>query len=884
MFRNVIRVALASLVLLASVCANPARADSRGCEEGIIRLPDRNGTIEICSSMAAQVPKLSKQLADATKTLGDQKKQIAELTRLVKNLNSVGRDIDPARQERLLSSLSRELEKSSRSGEDRTRRTLQDLSDKLDDIQQQLSTARASPAGAADIAIAMKGDVGDAIARLELASASRMVDSILDKLTQIESKVDSVKDDTAEMRRMLKQIASEIGQLGKQGGLIANPNGYSALYHNARIFAQRGEMDLAMDAYAKVFETGIPFADPIIDVTLLLTRQYGQEAAREALEKKFGKVLTPAARLYALHLLSNEELGDIKTLYLKDPKAAQGFPPLALSYLKRMQTTTNEWIAKYRLDTNAQHDYVLYSWMDWKLLASLDRVIKDQISSGNYLSYFIDPIRGGADIDSGRKLKNDFAAERIFKIKLDNLGRKENVNRKVNLKNSPAVLDYTYLDRQPSRPADRDFYRRPLGTIHFFIWDFGLDAKEPILVCTRKGGAENCVNLNVPDFICKEPSHGRREAENCMKVEGFQSWYTRGLIPNVDANFSPDALLGNPCISRIEYTLDEKLRRKVVIDAKDIVGVHQEAYNPTLSEKILSCGYNLQLDPSPPEKKPELLELEKLKKQPLVFAAVNRVLPVFSPSKENCARIRPYWRVSQSGEVDLHQSLTPFWRYVSEVSQSLQVDIKRLPNQEGVYNSEKNACELVLLSAAAPVLCEVKHLSFSVWRDPAAEGTVLFPTPSVPLSCKMAPELIGDARFKISWPPREKFADKPDTKDLEKFSIYEKLAAYAQGRGPTCSINYENQILNRIEHYLVLLAANRGDCNLKIDRLTEVVSLEKEKLRHRLSPCFLEKNFSKFETAAQSAIDEVAKNCTSKDHAKFLEFSRTIMRSLENEN
>ena len=83
---------------------------------------------------------------------------------------------------------------------------------------------------------------------------------------------------------------------------------------------------------------------------------------------------------------------------------------------------------------------------------------------------------------------------------------------------------------------------------------------------------------------------------------------------------------------------------------------------------------------------------------------------------------------------------------------------------------------------------------------------------------------------------------------------------------------------------MVLLAANRGDCNLKIDRLAEVVSLEKEKSRHRLSPCFLEKNFSKFETAAQIAIDEVAKNCTSKEHAKLLESSRTTMRSLEYEN
>ena len=877
-------------MLLASVCANHARADGRGCEEGIIRLPDRNGTIEICSSMAAQVPKLSKQLADASKTLGDQKKQIAELTRLVKNLNSVGRDIDPARQERLLSSLSQELEKSSRSGEDRTRRTLQDLSDKLDDIQQQLRTARASPAGAADIAIAMKGDVGDAIARLELASASRMVDSILDKLTQIESKVDSVKDDTAEMRRMLKQIASEIGQLGKQGGLIANPSGYSALYHNARILAQRGEIDLAMDAYAKVFETGIPFADPIIDVTLLLTRQYGQEAAREALEKKFGKVLTPAARLYALHLLSNEELGDIETLYLKDPKAVSGFPPLALSFLKRVQTGMNESIQKYKLDkSKAQHDYVLYGWMDWQLSTSLDRLIKEQISSGNYLSYFIDPIRGGADIDSARKLKNDFAAERIFKIQLGNWSVEKNAYRKVNLKKSPAVLDYTYFDRQPSyrvQSDSMDFYRagRPLGTVHLFLWDFALDWKQPVLVCTKKGSAETCVDLNKPDFMCKKPAHGRRETENCLMNQGFQSWNRELLLPNLDANFSPEALLGGACISRIEYTLDEKLRRKVVIDGKDIVGVYRDIYNPGLSQKILSCGYDLQLDPAPPEKKPELLELEKLKKQPLVFADVNRVLPVFSPSKENCARIRPYWRVSQSGEVDLHQSLTPFWRYVAQASQALQVELKQAPDPAVWYSAEKNACELVLLSATAPVLCEVKNLSFSVWRDPASEGTVLFPTPSAPLSCKLTPELIGDTRFKISWPPREKFTDKPDTKDLEKFSIYEKLAAYAQGRGPSCPINYENQILNRIEHYLILLAANRGDCNLRIDRLTEVVSLEKEQLRHRLSPCFLEKNFSKFETAAQSAIDEVAKNCTSKDHAKFLEFSRTIMRSLENEN
>ncbi len=75
--------ALTMMVFVVAAQSGMVQADSRGCEEGIIRLPDRNGTIEICSAVAAQVPKLSRQLTDAVKTMGDQQKQIAELTRLV---------------------------------------------------------------------------------------------------------------------------------------------------------------------------------------------------------------------------------------------------------------------------------------------------------------------------------------------------------------------------------------------------------------------------------------------------------------------------------------------------------------------------------------------------------------------------------------------------------------------------------------------------------------------------------------------------------------------------------------------------------------------------------------------------------------------------------
>ena len=579
-FHNAIRTSLAALVILAAACANEVHADGRGCEEGIIRLPDRNGTIEICSSMAAQVPKLSKQLADATKTLGDQKKQIAELTRLVKNLNSVGRDIDPARQERLLSSLSQELERSSRSGEDRTRRTLQDLSDKLDDIQQQLRTARASPAGAADIAIAMKGDVGDAIARLELASASRMVDSILDKLTQIESKVDSVKDDTAEMRRMLKQIASEIGQLGKQGGLIANPSGYSALYHNARILAQRGEIDLAMDSYQKLFKNSIQLADPLIDLVALLSRSYGKSGAKTVLDKNFKPTLPRASYLYAAQLLSEQPMKEISDLYWSDEKKFFEFPPLGTVYARAQYENARDDFEDIRFKMYG------FGWLEWRMLSEINRNVKAGIQSGDYLAYFIDPVRGNADVESIRSLLNQFNAEFILKTTLPMYGGKENLNDpKIDLSKSPITLDFETSD--------------------FFIWDKLLDIEKPIKMCAGESSSEKCINLNSDSFRCKKNSDPWSVLRNCLV---FEPWVlvARGPVaaviggipirskkgwtpPLVKAHVTLDELLQSSCVSQIEYSTKDG--RQVIVSERQIIATTRL---PDPKNRLLKCRYDFQ--------------------------------------------------------------------------------------------------------------------------------------------------------------------------------------------------------------------------------------------------------------------------------------------------
>jgi hypothetical protein len=82
-----------------------------GCDEGVIRLPDRSGTIQICSALEARVPELARQLTLASAQLGAQQAPIAELTRLVRGLNNVSRSIGTQRQAEMLQTLSAELGK-----------------------------------------------------------------------------------------------------------------------------------------------------------------------------------------------------------------------------------------------------------------------------------------------------------------------------------------------------------------------------------------------------------------------------------------------------------------------------------------------------------------------------------------------------------------------------------------------------------------------------------------------------------------------------------------------------------------------------------------------------------------------------------------------------
>lgn len=187
-----------------------AWAQAAGCDQGVVRLPDRAGTITICSALAAQVPQLSRQLAEASRLIGTQGAQLRELTRLVKGLNAAGAALSPERQAQMLSSLSAELARAERAGGDQPRRTLDDLSDQLDALRDQLITSLGQERSAAATRQALQGPVGDSIAQLELRSASRQLDEIGQRLAALQSDVGEVKVGVATANETLKRIEKAV--------------------------------------------------------------------------------------------------------------------------------------------------------------------------------------------------------------------------------------------------------------------------------------------------------------------------------------------------------------------------------------------------------------------------------------------------------------------------------------------------------------------------------------------------------------------------------------------------------------------------------------------------------------------------------------------------
>jgi hypothetical protein len=306
--------------------------------------------------------------------------------------------------------------------------------------------------------------------------------------------------------------------------------------------------------------------------------------------------------------------------------ASNAFPPLAYQVLIQKKPYKS--------------DYHEYSWTEWKMFYDLNKKVRTSINNGEFLSYYIDQIRAGVQLETYGREKIAPYFDDLFSFVLPNSGlpskilssyektqNEINEYRIVDLEKSPVIIDFTFYTENPPtsqvaggfksdyvlKPTYNMMYfthnlKREHGLIRLQVWDSSISAINPFIICAIKDNKENCINLNTSNYnkcsfkVWDEAYRDVIERYKCFTLvhgNGDVSKATFKTFPNADATFSTNEWLSSDCISRVSYAAGDGT--PVNISFKDIVATFRWPKNKNNSEliqRISKCGYNLQSDKS----------------------------------------------------------------------------------------------------------------------------------------------------------------------------------------------------------------------------------------------------------------------------------------------
>ncbi|MDA3048974.1 hypothetical protein OFO03_00125 [Campylobacter sp. JMF_02 ED1] len=162
-------------------------------------------------------------------------------------------------------------------------------------------------------------------------------ENIQKSLGIIHKDINEIKEDTKEIKTTVVSVDKKIDKLseniGKQGGIITNPQIAEEYYHNARIYEINGDYGNARKAYIKYFSFENHKIDPHLRFQKFLKIQEGVAGAKEIYNTIFENS-NEIVDKYAKILLED---GVIKTEYLKNfvkenPNFAPAYYELARQY------------------------------------------------------------------------------------------------------------------------------------------------------------------------------------------------------------------------------------------------------------------------------------------------------------------------------------------------------------------------------------------------------------------------------------------------------------------------------------------------------------------------------------------------------------------------
>ena len=172
----------------------------------------------------------------------------------------------------------------------------------------------------------------------------------------------------------MKLVINQIQQIGQSGGIISQPTTYAEYYHNARLYRQRGETDLALRNFEQAINSDFLFVDPIEDLLSLAVARYGQRGAQQYYLKKIRMNLPSELQIYGDLFIGSELLDAAKLIASEEIS----FSPYMSLFMRRHE-------GPYGAD-----EVIKVAWKN-----AIKRVHQDY-RTGTLQSYYVDSFRAVA--------------------------------------------------------------------------------------------------------------------------------------------------------------------------------------------------------------------------------------------------------------------------------------------------------------------------------------------------------------------------------------------------------------------------------------------------------------------------------------------------------
>jgi len=400
--------------------------------------------------------------------------------------------------------------------------------------------------------------------------------------------VEQIAESNSEIVLTLTDIRAGIRSLSQSGGIIVEATNLAQHYHNARIYSQRGEVDLALESYKKVFESKLQFVDPLLDLVTLTIQLYGIDGARSYLDKNLKPILISDLYWLARQKLAEKPIPElVNRLILNVPELVSGvseekpitYPPLLAmlsTWGKAANTPNNTWLEK-------QATYYAY------------KAVSKSFRSGEFLSFYIDPIRGEqAAMNSGLMEKNydndeymgfEFQSPvRVYFQLAHPLANYDHVfGNGSNYYNAPnidlwAVNEGEYAVRGSNEETMKIYYEKynKEYVVSFSANEINdlIDPNYPIEYCIRKNQSENKTCFNILDYFSPEITNRLGQVR-------------------LGSGISTPPTYGARCVDSVSYTDIRGHRVKhefIKVSYDDRSGYGVDSKKPGNSELIKECA------------------------------------------------------------------------------------------------------------------------------------------------------------------------------------------------------------------------------------------------------------------------------------------------------